>query len=107
VQRGDWGGLVLVFADAAGARQLWKRALEDWNVETSQQVLEWQAEARAKGRIEGKAEAKAEAVVSALRVRFPKKVSKKLQQAIMQTTDLDQLNQWFEAALTAKSVEAF
>jgi hypothetical protein len=107
VCRGDWGGLVLVFADAAGTRPQWKRALEDWNVETSQQVLEWQAEARAKGRIEGKAEAKAEDVVSALRVRFPKKVSKKLHQAIMQSTDLEQLDHWHKLAITAETLDAF
>jgi len=85
--------------------------LEGWNLETSQQVLEWQAEARAagkiEGKIEGKAQGKAENVVTALRLRFGKKLTKKLQQTIMQCTDLDCLNQWFEAAVTAPSLDAF
>jgi len=102
-RRGDWGGLVLVFADAVGTRALWKRALEGWNVETSQQVLEWQAEALARGKMQGKAED----VVSALRLRFGKKLTKKLQLTVMQCTDLDLLNHWFEAAVTATSLDAF
>jgi hypothetical protein len=106
-RRGDWGGLVLVFADAVGTRAVWKRALEGFNVKTSQQVLEWQAEARAEGIIEGRAKGKAEDIVGALRLRFGKKPPKKLQQAILQTTDLDRLDQWFAAAITAESLDAF
>jgi flagellar biosynthesis/type III secretory pathway protein FliH len=110
-RRGDWAGLALVFAEAAGTREAWKQALEGWNVEVSQQVLEWQAEALqrglAEGEARGEAKAKAEAVIGALRLRFGKKLPKKLQQAIAQTTALDQLNRWFEAAITAPSLDAF
>jgi hypothetical protein len=114
-RRGDWAGLALVFAEAAQAHALWKQALEGWNVETSQQVLEWQAEAlqrgltegKAKGKAEGKAEAKAEDVISALRLRFGKKLPKQLQRLISQTTDLGLLDRWLEAAITAESLDAF
>jgi flagellar biosynthesis/type III secretory pathway protein FliH len=94
---------------------LWKQALEGWDVIVSQQVLEWQAEAlqrglaegEAKGKAEGKAEARAESVISALRLRFCKKLPKKLQQTIVKTTALEQLNRWFKAAITAPSLDAF
>jgi hypothetical protein len=39
------GCLVLIFAEAASHCRAWKQALEGWNVQTSQQVMEWQAEA--------------------------------------------------------------
>jgi hypothetical protein len=110
-RRADWGGLVLVFAEAAGHWPAWKQALEGWNVQTSQQVLEWQAEAlqrgRAEGKIEGKAEGKAEAVIGTLQLRFTKKLPKKLQQTVLQTTDLGLLDQWFQTAHTADSLEDF
>jgi hypothetical protein len=44
-KRGDYGGLALVFAELAGCRPAWKEALKEWNMQQSQQVLEWQAEA--------------------------------------------------------------
>jgi hypothetical protein len=56
-RRGDYGGLALVFAEAAGCWELWKAALKEWNVVQSQQVLEWQAAAKAEGKTEGMAEA--------------------------------------------------
>jgi hypothetical protein len=37
----DYAGLTLVFADLTGCRAVWKEALEGWNVQVSQQVLEW------------------------------------------------------------------
>ena len=114
-RRADWGGLVLVFAEAVGHWRSWKQALEGWNVQTSQQVLEWQAEAlqrgraegRAAGIAEGKAKGKAEAVIATLQLRFNKKLPKKLQQAVLQTTDLGLLDQWFQIAHAADSLEDF
>ncbi len=47
-RRGDYGGLALVFAELAGRRPVWREALEGWNMQVSQQVLEWQAEAARK-----------------------------------------------------------
>ena len=46
-RRGDYGGLALVFADAAGCWDVWKEALKEWNVIQSKQVNEWQAQAHA------------------------------------------------------------
>ena len=69
-RRADFGGLALVFAELAGRRDVWRQALEDWNVQVSQQVLEWQAKARQEGRQEGEI-AKARAVlIRSLELRF-------------------------------------
>jgi hypothetical protein len=46
-------------------------------------------------------------LLTVLRVRLGKKLPRKLQQAVLQTTDLQKLEQWFEVALTADSLEAF
>jgi hypothetical protein len=55
-RRGDYGGLAKVFAELAGRADVWQTGLEGWNVEVSQVVLEWQAQALAKGIALGQAE---------------------------------------------------
>ncbi len=45
-RRSDYGGLALVFAEAAGCLDAWKDALKEWNVIQSKQVNEWQDQAR-------------------------------------------------------------
>jgi len=45
-RRSDSGVLAVIFAEAAGARPVWKEALRDWNMVESQQVLEWQSQAQ-------------------------------------------------------------
>jgi hypothetical protein len=101
--RSDYGGLALVFAEAAGCHEPWKKALEGWNVRQSQQVLEWQREAR----VEGRAEGKAEALLRLLELKFHTPVPVELATAIKSTTDLDQLSRWFDAAVTIGSLDAF
>ncbi|HBI43565.1 MAG TPA: hypothetical protein DDY78_12045 [Planctomycetales bacterium] len=54
--RGDYGGLAKVFAELAGRSEVWRTGLEGWNVEVSQVVLEWQAQARVEGEARGRAE---------------------------------------------------
>jgi hypothetical protein len=36
----------VVFAEAAGRKNLWKEALKEWNMIESEQVLEWMTEFR-------------------------------------------------------------
>ena len=104
-RRADYGGLALVFAEAAGRRPAWKEALKEWNVIQSQQVLEWMAQGEAKGKAEGeakgKAEGKAESILRALEMRFAQEPPADLIAIIRATTDLDQLSRWFDAAMTA------
>ncbi len=44
----EYAADALIFAELPGVWGAWKTALEGWNVKVSQQVLEWQAEARAR-----------------------------------------------------------
>jgi hypothetical protein len=99
-RRADYGGLALVFAELAGCREAWRQALEGWSVEQSQQVLEWQAEARK----QGKAEGKAEMVLQLLELRFGTPVPPDLATRIRANTDLAQLDSWFQAAHDARSL---
>jgi hypothetical protein len=113
--RTDYGGLALVFAELAGCREIWKQALEGWSVEQSQQVLEWQAEARKQGKAEGitEGEAKgiaegiAESVLRLLERRFAKPVPPDVAAKIRATTNLGQLDQWFDAAFDVRSLAKF
>jgi hypothetical protein len=118
-RRSDYGGLALVFAEAAGCRQAWKEALKGWNMEESQQVLEWIAEGEArgeakgriegeaKGRIEGEAKGETNALVRLLEKRFPPGAPADMVAAIRATTDVEQLRRWFDLAVEADSLAAF
>lgn len=103
----DYAGLALVFADLANRWSIWRDALEGWNVKQSQQVLEWQAEARREGLREGELAGQRAALLRALRVRFKKKIPAKVSAAIAALNDLDELARWLDAALTADSFEVF
>jgi hypothetical protein len=48
-RRGDYAGLALVFAEAAGCWDSWKDALKEWHVIQSKQVNEWQEQGRTEG----------------------------------------------------------
>jgi hypothetical protein len=101
--RADYAGLALVFAELTDCRPAWKSALEGWNVEVSQQVLEWQAEAEKRGLRRGKAEA----ILRILQQRFPPAVATDLKQLIRQTMDLERLDQWLDQAVNADSLSDF
>jgi hypothetical protein len=122
-RRADYGGLALVFAELAGRWVSWKKALEGWSMKQSQQVLEWQAEARKEGRIEGHKEGRIEGhkegrkegevsrlrsvVLRALELRTHAPVPPDLAEAVAGLNDLDELARWFEATQTAESLDAF
>jgi len=88
----------LVFAEAAGRRDVWAQALQGWNMTQSQQVLEWMAE--------GKAEGKAETLLEVLELKFGP-VPADLATAIRGTADLAKLKQWVAAAVAATSLADF
>ena len=110
-RRSDYGGLALVFAEAAGCRPAWKEALQGWSMVESQQVLEWIAEGEVKGRAEGEAKGEikgqAESLLRLLQLRFGPGVPADLVAQIRATTDAEQLRRWFDAAVTAPSLEVF
>jgi hypothetical protein len=106
-RRADYGGLALVFAELTAGGLAWQQALEGWNVEQSQQVLEWQAKARKEGRVEGKAEGKADWLLRLLERRFAAPVPEGVAAAILATKDVAQLDNWFEAAWRTESLDEF
>jgi hypothetical protein len=105
-KRGDYAGLLLVFAELAGTRQAWETALEDWNMVESQVVKGWQEKARKEGRAEGRAEAMRANLELLLQSRsaesLPREVLDKFAAA-----DADTLQQWFTLALTVNSLDEF
>jgi hypothetical protein len=102
-RRNEYAGLALVFANWAGHGGIWNPALEAWNVERIPIVEEWKNKARNEGRLEERRIA----LLAVLRTRFAPEVPPDITQAVQQTTDLDTLARWFDAALTASSLDAF
>ncbi|MBL8795192.1 MAG: hypothetical protein JNM56_14905 [Planctomycetia bacterium] len=98
-RRSDYGGLALVFAEAAGRAQSWKEALKEWNMVESQVVLGWINQ--------GKASGKAEALLRLLQKRFPPGAPADLAADIKACQDPEALSRWFDAALDATALDDF
>lgn len=78
----------------------------------SQMVIEtWRAEGRAEGTAEGMArgmfEARRADLLRALQVRFATVPPPELSAAVRGIEEMDRLCRWFDAALTAPSIEMF
>jgi hypothetical protein len=67
----------------------------------------WKAEGRAEGLALGMTEAKRTDVLRALLLRFQGHPPPDITAAVREMTDLDLLARWFDAAVTAPSLEAF
>ncbi len=96
----DWA---LVLAELTKELLNWQRGLEGWMVRESQIINGWKKE----GRDEGVLLARRAAVLRALRVRFQTTAPDDLRLAIEGTNDPDTLDRWFDAALTASTLDAF
>jgi hypothetical protein len=101
--RSDFGALALVFAELAGTGPMWRTALQGWNMRQSQQVLEWQEEARKEARVEQARED----LLQALELRFGAPVPADLAAAINAHENLQELKRWFVASQTTPSLDAF
>jgi hypothetical protein len=92
-------------------RDVWRQALEDWNVQVSLQVLECQAQARQEGERAGERVGELarcrKDVTRALEVRFRTPVPSDLAEQVAAQSDLGILARWFNAAITADSLAAF
>ena len=104
--RSDYGGLALVFSEAAKRLPLWKEQLKEWNVIESQQVLEWMAQGEAKGEARGEAKGATNSLLRLLQKRYAPLPSDLLR-AILQTPDLSLLRTWFDLALETDSLADF
>src|SRR5262249_2636837 len=89
----------LIFAELSGVWSEWKQAREGWNGRESQQVLEWQAEA--------KVETRRADLLRALEKRCKAPVPSDLAEAIQATQDMNILLRWFDAALEASTFDEF
>jgi hypothetical protein len=100
--RADYGALAVVFAELTGCRDVWRQALEEWNVQRSQQVLEWQREAQERAQIA----TWRQAVLRTLQVRF-ESIPEDVAAGVAGMSDLAELLRWHDLAATTNSLEAF
>jgi hypothetical protein len=106
-KRSDYGGLALVFAEAAGRLDLWRRALRGWNMQQSSVIQEWIQQGKQEGRQEGLARGAGLILLHYLRRHFGDEVPADLRTQIEAQTDVDLLDCWFDHALGAASLEQF
>jgi hypothetical protein len=106
-RRADYAGLALVFSELSGGREVWKRALEGWNMRQSQQVLEWQAEAAAEAAAEARKEERLGALLDVVWLQFGASVPDELIAQMKGLTDYTDISRWFEAAVTSRTLEQF
>ena len=100
--RSDYGGLALVFAEAAKRWPIWKEALKEWNMVESQQVLEWMAQGRSEGEVSGERNA----LLRILEKRYSP-LPAELLTKLRQTQDLALLRSWFDVALGTTTLAEF
>ncbi|HTU18543.1 MAG TPA: hypothetical protein VMG10_10825 [Gemmataceae bacterium] len=105
-KRSDYAALALVFAEAADREEVWRRALEGWNVKPSPIVEAWRQEGRQEGRAEGLAVLRAK-LLHCLRRQLGSDLPAELRAQIENQTDLAVLDRWFDLALEAASLEQF
>ncbi|HYT92004.1 MAG TPA: hypothetical protein VEL76_25035 [Gemmataceae bacterium] len=85
----------LIFAELPGVWTEWKKALEGWNVRESQQVLEWQAEARRAD------------LLRVLEKRCKAPTPSDLVEMIQATQDMNLLLRWVDVAAEANTFDEF
>ena len=88
-----------IFAELPDVRKQWVQALEGWNVQESQEVLEWQAEAVVKTQRAN--------ILHILETLCGSVVPADVASGVQSSTDPEQLARWFDAALKARSYEQF
>lgn len=103
-KRGDYGGLARVFAELSGRSEMWTNGLEGWNVEVSQVVLEWQAQARAEARAE-MLELLRRKLLALMRTKSQTELPAELIAVVQRQTDPAVIDRWFDNALVATSME--
>jgi hypothetical protein len=98
-RRADYVGLTLIFAELTQHKAEWENVLEGLNVKRSETVMGWEAE--------GELKAMRKTLLRALELRFQEHVPTTLVRTIKKMADQDQLSRWFDAAVTADSLEDF
>jgi hypothetical protein len=93
------GALAATFAEAAERGPAWRQALEGWNVEEGPWLREMRIAAELKGR--------RESLLRVLQVRFTRDVPGPMLERIRTQSDTDELQRWFDLALTSPSLADF
>jgi hypothetical protein len=94
-RRATYASLAQVFAEPAGRADIWRSALEGWEMWKSTVIQEW------------KAEMARDMLLRFLEGRFTAPLPEEIVTAIAETTDPDILSRWAVAAGKADSLEAF
>jgi hypothetical protein len=102
-ERDEYAADTRVFVGLARLRPVWDRMLKEYKMETSDVVMEWQAEARA----EGDLRTRRADLLRILERRYKTPAPADILQAVQATTDLDVLARWLDAALDAGSYDEF
>ncbi len=92
-----YSAIALVFAELTDRTEVWRTALEGWNMRESAIALEWKAE----GRLEGERDA----LLRILRLKFQTAVPRDLADAIAALDSLAEFDIWFEAVIRSDSLE--
>jgi hypothetical protein len=101
--RGDLAQIALVFSELAGGYLAWSKGLEDWEMTESQVVNRWIEKAVQEAELN-----KARTfLLRALEQRFPGAVSQDVIETINTQPSLPLLEDWFNVALRANSIEEF
>jgi hypothetical protein len=101
--RSELGAVALVFAVLPGTDSVWRKAFEGWNMIECSIVNEWQDQARKEARIE----TRMEDLRRAIHLRFGMPVPADLEDQLAAIKSKAELNRWFDAAVTAPSLNAF
>jgi hypothetical protein len=101
--RADYGGLVVVFAEAAGREAVWREAMKEWNMVESPFIKEFEIAAANKALVKDRVEL----LMSILEEKFQPSVPAELVATIKATSDLGQLKKWITAAAAASTLDAF
>jgi hypothetical protein len=97
--RDEYAADARILAGLARVRPAWDSTLKEYKMETSDVVMEWQAEA--------KVETQRAVILRALERLCKAPVPADVAQAVRATTDLATLSRWFDAALDAATYDDF
>jgi hypothetical protein len=98
-RRADCGSLALIFADLAQRRDTWAAVLEEWDMEESQVVTDWQAKALQK--------MLREKLTKLLRTRFGAELPEQVLTIVQGENKVDRLSRWMDAAIECDSLSTF
>ncbi len=105
-RRMDYANLARVFAERAGRLDVWKKALEGWQMWKSKVIQEWRDEGWKLGRDEGRVQGQRDLLVKMVKLKYPN-LPGELLARIEKSDDPAALEAWSAALLTRPDQTAF